>query len=88
MKSIRRTAPPGIFSLQDQRIRLIATSETEVPSAGGSAGPINQRPCSALPNSAAKQASLSNLGQQSQSIEPVATYQAAGLTVPYQCVVL
>ena len=44
---------------------------------GVCAGQIDQRPCSSYPTSAAKQASESNAGQHSQSIEPSRPTSAA-----------
>jgi hypothetical protein len=43
----------------------------------GSTGEICHRPFSAVPRSAAKQAGESNLGQQSQSIDPFLPTSAA-----------
>ena len=41
------------------------------------AGAISQRPCLSVPSSAAKQASESNAGQHSQSIDPSRPTSAA-----------
>src|SRR5437588_135559 len=68
MNSTSRASPSFVL-ISVSRIR-VCSRYLRVNRASRSCGAMSQRPCSGVPSSAAKQASESNRGQQSQSIEP------------------
>ena len=70
--------------LEDGRCRRRSGGSTASPSAG----PSSQRPCSAVPSSAAKQAGESKRGRHSQSTEPSVPTSAAVRRVAEHGVVL
>jgi hypothetical protein len=75
MKSTSVTMP-SLHSKRVSRISVFGRYRL-VTRASGSRGAIRQWPCSAVPSSAAKQASESKRGQHSQSIEPLRPTSAA-----------
>ena len=68
MKSISLTTPSSVCTPSRER-GCRAGSDVEYDGVSAT-GANSQRPCSGVPSNAAKQAAESNLGKQSQSIEP------------------
>jgi hypothetical protein len=80
MKSISATVPSAVSNNVSRM--TVSLTYMRVDLEISPAGLIDQRPCSECPSNAAKQAPLSNRGQHSQSIEPLAPTSAAVVQSP------